>query len=305
MAFYSPVKRFKSAALSANEKIIVLNVFNALRYENPSCSVENIVERCANMTGIGKTTIYKLRKEEATTGAVKEPASSSGRPKMMLSENDRYLIRRKVHSFYFNKEIPTLNKIFTAVNEDEDLPKLSRAHLWKILKELNFSWEKTSRKAMLLDKLDIVCWRRRYLREIRRYREENRHIFYLDETWVNEGHTVTKTWQDNNVKSRHQAVQEGWSTGFHPPTGKGRRLIIVHIGSVNGFVDRGSLVFQSKRTGDYHEDMNAEVFEEYFDQMLSLLPENSVIVMDNASYHSRHLENLPTSSWKKTTLLNG
>ncbi|KAB0804373.1 hypothetical protein PPYR_01343 [Photinus pyralis] len=79
-------------------------------------------------------------------------------------------------------------------------------------------------------------------------------------------------------------------------------LIITHIGSVKRFVDRGSLVFQSKRTGDYHEDMNADVLEEYFDQMLSLLPENSVIVMDNASYHSRHLENLPRSSWKKSDI---
>lgn len=54
----------------------------------------------------------------------------------------------------------------------------------------------------------------------------------MDETWVNEGHSVPKTRQDLNVKSCHQAVQEGLSTGLKAPVGKGRRLIIVHIGSV-------------------------------------------------------------------------
>lgn len=45
--------------------------------------------------------------------------------------------------------------------------------------------------------------------------------------------------------------------------------------------------------------MNGDVFEEYFEQMIQFIPKGSVIVMDNASYHSRLLEPLPTSKWKK------
>ena len=48
--------------------------------------------------------------------------------------------------------------------------------------------------------------------------------------------------------------------------------------------------------------MTANVFEEYFEQMIELIPENAVIVLDNASYHSRLLEKLPTTSWKKQIL---
>ena len=49
--------------------------------------------------------------------------------------------------------------------------------------------------------------------------------------------------------------------------------------------------------------MTADVFEEYFQQMIEYIPQNSVIVMDNASYHSRLVEKLPTSSWKKSAII--
>lgn len=45
--------------------------------------------------------------------------------------------------------------------------------------------------------------------------------------------------------------------------------------------------FESKTTIDYHEEMNAAAFQEWFqDVLLSGLPEPSVILMDNAPYHS-------------------
>ena len=45
------------------------------------------------------------------------------------------------------------------------------------------------------------------------------------------------------------------------PSGKGTRLIIVHAGGKDKGAD---LVFQSKKcTGDYHDEMNAERFEEW------------------------------------------
>lgn len=53
---------------------------------------------------------------------------------------------------------------------------------------------------------------------------------------------------------------EGFSTGLKSPSGKGRRLIITHIGSDTGFLDGGLNVFESRKTGDYHEDINATVF---------------------------------------------
>ncbi|CAH2008609.1 unnamed protein product [Acanthoscelides obtectus] len=87
-------------------------------------------------------------------------------------------------------------------------------------------------------------------------------IYFLDETWLNEGHnTVFKFWQDLNMTSHRQAHRDGLSTGMKCPSGKGRRLIVTHIGCASGFVNGGLNIFESRETGDYHDEMNAEVFE--------------------------------------------
>lgn len=57
-----------------------------------------------------------------------------------------------------------------------------------------------------------------------------------------------------------------------------------------------------KSTGDYHDEMNAEQFEEWFRDTCTLIPNlkpSSLIVIDNASYHSRRLEKVPTTNSRK------
>lgn len=295
---FSPVKRSTKCPLSINEKTIILNVYNALVHQHPNAGVVKVTEMCSQMTGVGLTSVYKIVRE-SKSGILKSPKPKTGRRKLILDENEKQLIRKTVHSFYFNKELPTLDKVLKVLNSDSSLPKISRDKLWKTLKEMNFEWETQNRKSLLIEKQEIISWRRKYLRLIKKYRNENRKIYYLDETWVNEGHTVKKMWQDKNIKSSRQAFLEGLSTGIKPPSGKGKRLIVTHIGSEDGFVEGGLLTFQSRHTGDYHEDMNADVFEEYFEQMLDLIPPGSVIVLDNASYHSRKIEKIPTTAWRK------
>lgn len=81
--------------------------------------------------------------------------------------------------------------------------------------------------------------------------------------------------------------------------GKGKRLIICHIGSEDGFVPNGLWAFDSKKSGDYHEEMDGNSFEKWFKNILPQLEENCVIVLDNASYHSRKLEKIPTTVTRK------
>lgn len=72
--------------------------------------------------------------------------------------------------------------------------------------------------------------------KIRNFRQQGTPIFYLDETWVNAGHT-------------RQAFAEGLSTGLLDPSGKGKRLIIItHIGNENAFVAGDLLMFESQKT---------------------------------------------------------
>ena len=50
---------------------------------------------------------------------------------------------------------------------------------------------------------------------------------------------------------------------------------------------------------DYHDATNAECYEKYFENVCKLLKERSVIIIDNASYHSRNDENYQISTWRK------
>lgn len=145
-----------------------------------------------------------------------------------IDDFDKKAIQRKVHSFWLSREIPTLSKILTAINEDETMPNIKETSLRIVLKSCAPN-----------------------------------------------------------------------------PTGKGKRLIILHIGSVDGFVRGGLLCFESKKnTSDYHDEMNGQTFKEWFEEILPLLKDNAVVVIDNAPYHSVKSERIPTMSWKKADIVN-
>ncbi|XP_049808947.1 uncharacterized protein LOC126252124 [Schistocerca nitens] len=83
------------------------------------------------------------------------------------------------------------------------------------------------------------------------------------------------------------------------PSGKGKRLIIAHIGSKAGFVEGCLSTFESKKSGGYHEEICAEIFEKWFQDVLPRLQENAVIVLDNALYHSRRKEKVTNANSNK------
>ena len=93
-------------------------------------------------------------------------------------------------------------------------------------------------------------------------------------------------------------VSGGISGGFHKPSGKGSWLIILHAVGENGWIDGAALVLQSKKAiGDYHDEMSAVHYEEWFhDGLFPNLQNNSQIVMDIAPYRSTMLKSVPTMS---------
>lgn len=106
---------------------------------------------------------------------------------------------------FFLNEIPNIDKILQEVNDDPDLPTFKRTTFYKLLKSLNFKFEKRERKSILMDRDEIVIQRSNYLTQIRRYRNEKKKIYYLDETWINAEHIKPKIWVDKTIKSTKQA----------------------------------------------------------------------------------------------------
>ena len=78
-----------------------------------------------------------------------------------------------------------MGQLLVAVNGDQDLNlNISERTLRRILKDLKIVLKK-NRKSILIKKDEIIRCRHKYLREIKEYRQANRPIFYLDETWIN------------------------------------------------------------------------------------------------------------------------
>lgn len=102
------------------------------------------------------------------------------------------------------------------------------------------------------------------------------------------------TWlcQNNDLKGNKQS-SNNLSTGS--------RFIIVHAGSSDGFVPNASLVYKAASTsGNYHSNMNYDNYAKSLNEkLLPNLPEKSVIVMDNASYHNTQSNKIPTSNSSK------
>ncbi|XP_077498610.1 uncharacterized protein LOC144109685 [Amblyomma americanum] len=288
-------------------KQVALNVLEALRVEcGGSWSTNALIKRTAKLTQVSERTLYKWTTETLNAGRVLSPkkrAGGRGRERTKkLDDFDLSVLRRVVHTFFQRGEIPTIAKVVAHFEEDETLPTVSAATMQRMLKKLGFRYKKRSRNAMLIEATHIVQCRRRYLRQIAELRRQGRPIFFTDETWVNAGHTRSRVWTDCTIQSAHHANRSGLSTGLQNPSGKGGRLIVTHCGSEQGFVEGAAEVFRAKKnSGDYHEEMNGEHYENWFSRrLLPLLPPGSVIVMDNAPYHSVKQDKVPRmSSLKK------
>ena len=141
----------------------------------------------------------------------------------------------------------------------------------------------------------IMEQRHYYLRPMMTNRQENRPVVYLDETWANANDGKDCAWVERDD------VTGGTLGGIKRPPGKGAWLIILVAGGENGWIFNTTLIFRSqKNTGDYHAEMTADHFEEWFGtKLLPNVPPNSLIVMDNASYHSRRSNPVPVKSWTK------
>ncbi|CAH2097386.1 unnamed protein product [Euphydryas editha] len=134
----------------------------------------------------------------------------------------------------------------------------------------------------------IVAWRYRYLTILKQNRDEGRPVVFLDENV-----TVNKCWQiENEGVLKHDSA--------------GARWIIVHAGGEMGFIPNALLIFKSQsKSGDYHDDMNKTNFMKWLqEKLIPNLPANSLVVMDNAPYHTVKLNKAPTLSSTKAEMQN-
>ena len=289
-----------TSRLVSQARNIVLHVFKY--FKDKEEKTEEALKKTSEATKVSQALISKIRLQgkRSVEGVIKSPAHYSRLASVLggIDNFDREAIRREVLSFYERGELPTLDSLLERIKEPPINYKGARTSLWKLLKSMGFKYKKhSSSRAILMERSDIVAARTKFLRELRKNRrsENPRPEIYLDETWVNQNIAVQQCWTN----------KEG-TIGPRTKTGKGGRFIVVHAGGSEGFVPNALLMFRSKfgNKGDYHDSMNNETFKKWFlEQLLPNIPSRSLIIMDNAPYHSKQINKAPTGVSRKAEVI--
>ena len=245
-----------------------------------------------------------IKSNSAVSKYIKGPKKGTqfarGQPSK-IKDYDHDTIRKVVYKLYEDGKAPNSQMIFDQFviekkDEDPDWQPMSHRTFRTALKKLGFKYlNLISNRKIVMDRPDLVEWRGKYLTQIQTYREEGYVEVSTDETWFLTSDNRTLSWRDMSGKCEVSTKT----------TGHGKRFIIISAGTRDGFIPNATKVFGSgdKRSDDYHDDMNAALYEEWFaNDLLPNLPQKSVVILDNAPYHNRLSTKKPRFYWTKAKI---
>ena len=259
-------------------------------------------ERTAEAVSIGEATVKRIMADyNRDPDLLNKPPSGRGRRSHAVNACHQERVRKFIRDANQRGAYITLESIRNFLRESKSDESFHIATLARTLDRWGFEFGKGTRSQHLKEKDHVIAARQRYLRIKRDNRVSSgkgprtiRPEVYLDESYVKKNHSNDFIW--------YSGEDGPW---VQKPTGKGERLIIINAISKSGWIPNAKLVFRStKRTGDYHGQMNKELFFRWFtEKLLPNIPDNSLIVMDNAAYHNALSEySAPTASSSKAKI---
>ena len=185
-------KRKSGKSISVEEQQIILNVAKYFQEESKSGNKSQFragaaIAKTAAATGVSKNSVRKI----VSAGKVIDEGKTR-KAKVLFGKLDNFdvgVIRRIIHNLYRENISPSLKKILLQLKEKMNIP-YGKTHLWRLLKKMGFGYEKRGRQRIISERPEIIAWRERYLRRIRKIREADpeKVIVYTDETWLNQVH---------------------------------------------------------------------------------------------------------------------
>lgn len=253
------------------------------------------VEKTAHALELGVSSVKRVMADyNKDHNSIEVDQFKRGHPPLVLPDSLQMITRdyvRKANQEGKHITLEMLSNYILTYNPDENF---SVRTLGRALGRWGFTFGKGTRSQHLKETDSVIAARRRYLRIMKQNRSNNGIIqseVYLDESYVNKNHSNDFIWYSD--------IDGPW---IQKPSGKGERLIIVNAITKDGWVPGAKLVFKSSRkTGDYHGQMNHDIFLKWFqEKLLPNIPPKSLIIMDNAPYHNTLSEHsAPNASSKK------
>ena len=283
------MQRSKGKILTSEEKRLIVNLKGYFDHNKAEFgSKDTSVQMVSDALAVGLGTVNKIMSAyNKNPNSLNEAPQPKGRPAHSIDASQQEIVRAYVRAANMEGIHITLETIRdylkkkSSSNEPNELFHIST--LARTLDRWGFEFGKGTRTQHLKEKDYVIAARHRYLRKMKNNRFKNsdeitiRPEIYLDETYVNKNHSNDFVWYSND--------DGAW---IQKPTGNGERLIIINAITRNGWVKNARLVFKSTRkTGDYHGQMNGLLFQKWFrEKLLPNIPDNSNIIMDNAPYHN-------------------
>lgn len=293
---------FQGKEFTPEMKKLVVNLkqhYDQERKSGKSVSTKNAAGRVSIGLGIGEVTVKRIMASYGNEGkcSCTEEDKGRGKPPYRLSINLQPVIREFIRQKNLKGQKNTAGEILDYLQKKHSV-NIPMSTFLGSLDRFGFTYGTGKRRTALKEQNYVVLARRKYLRKKLANRNEDgslkRPEVYLDETYINKNHSNQFTWY---------LKEDGpW---VNKPSGKGPRVIVVHAITEKGWVENAQLIFDAnKRTGDYHGQMNWENFSKWFqDQLLPNIPDNSIIILDNAKYHNVFSEDaFPTLTTRKTAL---
>lgn len=243
---------------------------------------DSSVQMVADALGIALSAVNRIiTSYNKDPKSIDTPTLLRGRPTYAVSGSHEEAVRSYIRQANMEGCHITLDNIKEFLHKRSSDEVFHITTLGNTLNRWGFEFGKGIRTQRLKEKDHVIAARRRYLRKMRSNRLSAskciRPEVYLDESYINKNHSNDFTWYWN---------EDGpW---VQKPTGKGERLIIINAITKDGWVPGAKLLFKStKKTGDYHGQMNWDNFCKWFtEQLLPNIPKRSLIILDNAAYHN-------------------
>jgi len=260
---------------------------------------ESSAQMTADALGLGVATVNRvIANYHRDPDSVNARPQSRGRPAYAIASSHQEAVRTYIRQANLQGHHLTLEDIKGFLAECEPTISFHVATLARTLDRWGFEFGRGTRTQHLKEKDHVILARQRYLRRMRHNRGTTagqvlRPEVYLDESYINKNHSNDWVW--------YSSEDGPW---IQKPTGHGERLIMIHAMTAQGWVPGARVVFKSSRkTGDYHGQMNAELFERWFvEHLLPNIPPHALIILDNAPYHnvlSTHSAPTPTCAKDK------
>jgi transposase len=274
---------FQGKEFTPEMKQLIVNLkmhFDKEKKIGKSVLTKNATRRVANGLGIGEATVKRIMAthQQGEPSVVEEKVK--GKPPYRLSLNLQPIIREYIRQKNLKGQKIGAEQIQNYLLQKHSV-EIPMSTFLRSLNRLGFTYGVGKRRTALKEQDYVVLARRRYLRRKIANRNSDgslkRPEVYLDETYINKNHSDQFTWY---------LEEDGpW---VNKPSGKGPRVIVVHAITVNGWVSNAQLIFDAnRRSGDYHGQMNWDNFSKWFEtQLLPNIPDNSLIILDNARYHN-------------------